>query len=437
MPTMKNLIFVFVCFFAIGAFAQNNEGNRSTFYVTYGQTGANLRLFNEMLANKGLTPMRSGYSNLGMGYQTRYNDFILGFEIYQNAGLKSTFNGYDIDYRSTRALLNVGYALTEEGRFQFIHYMSLGSGFLNFQMLRENTAQNINQFLEQPQHGFILRDGNIHKGSRYFTGLLTEIGFQMSYDLDIPGREEVFEVMAKFGYSFSPFEESWELNGIRFGNVQSGAFFRVGTGISLPDRNFFYRDASLSAQILTGFHFTQPNRFNESLEANGLEAFEGRPNNWGVKILGESKGWLYGMDLYNLGMKGQAKENHSHTLNSVRMYGNAGYKFFERKNFEIGGLAGLGYANIRYTLTNNVKPDFPRLFEEPDFDGYLRNAGMMAKPELYIAYGIPFTSENVFNLLFSVHGGYEVPLSRYRLASVPMYQYMSNSYLHFTVGIRP
>jgi hypothetical protein len=39
-------------------------------YMTYGKTGANLREFNEMLGNKGLSPMRKGYSNLSFGYLT-------------------------------------------------------------------------------------------------------------------------------------------------------------------------------------------------------------------------------------------------------------------------------------------------------------------------------------------------------------------------------
>lgn len=428
------LLFTFSISFS---FAQSNKGNRSTLYTTYGTTGANMRLFNEMLDNKGLTPMRKGYSNLGLGYQTRYNDFILGFEIYQNAGLKSTFNSYDIDYRTTRVLLNVGYSLTEEGRFQFIHYMSVGSGFLNFQMLQENPAQTVNRFLESPAHGFILRDGNIHKGSRHFSGFLTEIGFQASYDLDIPGREEVLEIMAKFGYSFSPFENSWEMNGIQFSNAQSGAFIRAGVGISLPDHNFFYRDASLGIHLISGLHFTSPDQFNSLLEENGLEPFNERPNNWGVKVLGESKGWLYGVDLYNVALKGTAKENVTHTLNSVRLYGNLGRKFFERRNLELGGLAGLGYANLRYSLIDNTKPDFPLLFEEPDYDGYLRKSGIMAKPELYIMYSVPFSLDKGINLVFGVHGGYEAPLSRFRLLDTPMYKYMANPYLHFSVGIRP
>ncbi|MCH7409715.1 hypothetical protein MM239_09940 [Belliella sp. DSM 111904] len=434
---MRKLLFICVFLISTIAVGQKNEGNRSTFYFTQGYTGANLRLFNEMLASKGLSQMRNGYSNLGLGYQTRYNDFILGVELFQNNGRRSTFNGYNLDYRTTRAMINVGYALTEEGRFQFIHYMSVGTGFMNFQMLKDIPNERISEFLREPAQGYILREGNIHKGSRYFSGFLTEIGFQMSYDLDIPGREEVLEIMTKFGYSFSPFEEGWDLNGVKFGNAQSGAFIRVGAGISLPDRNFFYRDASISAQLLTGFHFTSPNRFNEALEANGYNAFEGRPNNWGLKILGDSKGWLYGMDVYNVGLKGEANETYSHTLNSVRLYGNAGYKFYDRRNVEIGGLAGLGYGNLRYTLTNDTKPDFPRLFEEPDFDGQLRARGLMGKPELYIAYGLPLSKTNMFNLIFSVHGGYEVPLGRYTLADIPMYQYMGNSYLHFTVGIRP
>ncbi|MCH7402145.1 hypothetical protein ACFOUP_18945 [Belliella kenyensis] len=434
---MRKLLFICVFLIATVAVGQKNEGNRSTLYFTQGYTGANLRLFNEMLASKGLSPMRKGYSNLGLGYQTRYNDFILGVELFQNAGRKSTFYDYDIDYRTTRAMINVGYALTEEGRFQFIHYMSVGTGFMNFQMLRERPNDRISEFLSDPAQGYILREGNIHKGSRYFSGFLTEIGFQMSYDLDIPGREEVLEIMTKFGYSFSPFEEAWDLNGVKFGNIQSGAFIRVGAGISLPDRNFFYRDASISAQLLTGFHFTAPNRLNEALESNGYSGFDGRPNNWGLKILGDSKGWLYGMDVYNLGLNGKADDTYSHTLNSVRLYGNAGYKFYDRRNVEIGALTGLGYGNLRYTLSNDSKPDFPRLFEEPDFDGQLRARGLMGKPELYIAYGLPLSKTNMFNLIFSVHGGYEVPLGRYKLADIPMYQYMGNSYLHFTVGIRP
>ncbi|MCH7414693.1 hypothetical protein MM213_14430 [Belliella sp. R4-6] len=434
---MRTVLIFYLFLISSFSLAQSHKENRSTMYVTYGTTGANMRLFNEMLENKGLSPMRKGYTNLGLGYQTRYNDFILGFELYQNSGLGSNFNDYSIDYRTSRVLLNVGYALTEEGRFQFIHYMSIGSGFLNFQMLKEGPEQNMNEFLQNPQQGFILRDGNIHKGSRYFSGLLTEIGFQTSYDIPIPGREEVLEVMAKFGYAFSPFENSWELNGMQFSSTQSGAFIRAGVGISLPDHNFFYKDASLGIHLLTGFHFTKANEFNQVLIENGYEPFDQRPNNWGLKILGESKGWLYGVDVYNLALKGSAKENQSHTLNSVRLYANTGLKLFERKNLEFGGLAGIGYANLRYTILDKDKPDFPLLFEEPNYDGYVRKAGLMAKPEVYMAYSMPFNSNNVANLVFGIHAGYEAPLSRFRLNDIAMYKYMANPYLQFSIGIRP
>ena len=229
--------------FIVPLFGQSEKTNRTTMYTTFGKTGANLREFNEMLDSKGLTPMRNSYSNLSFGYQTRFNDFVLGVELFQNNGLKSEFNSYIIDYQTTRFYVNVGFAFTEEGNFQLIHYMSFGSGFVNFRMLRENPVNTLDGFLQSPEHGFILREGNLHKGTLNMSGFLTEIGFQMSYDLPIPGREEAFELLARFGYSFSPFEDSWKLNDISFSNIQSGAFIRLGVGISLPDHNYFYKDA--------------------------------------------------------------------------------------------------------------------------------------------------------------------------------------------------
>ncbi len=416
---------------------QSEKTNRTTMYTTFGKTGANLREFNQMLESKGLTPMRNSYSNLSFGYLTRFNDFVLGVELFHNNGLKSEFNNYVLDYQTTRFYVNVGFAFTEEGNFQLIHYMSFGSGFVNFQMLRENPANSLGGFLQSPEHGFILREGDLHKGTLNMSGFLTEIGFQMSYDLPIPGREEAFEVLARFGYSFSPFEDSWKMNDISFGSIQSGAFIRLGVGISLPDHNYFYKDASLGAHFIYGMHFTAPDGFNRILEENGLQPFTGRPNNWGLKVLGESKGLLYGFDFYNLGLSGQANESKSHTLNSLRLYGNIGMKFFERRNLELGGLGGLGFGNIRYSLLSDTKPDFPRLFEEPLHDGYLRNAGLMAKPELYLAYGIPISALSSSKLILGIHGGYELPLSNYKLKDFSMYQYMANPYLQFSVGIRP
>lgn len=422
--------------FVFPAFSQSPKSNRTTMYMTYGKTGANLREFNQMLGNKGLSQMRNSYSNLSFGYLTRFNDFILGLELFQNSGPGSNFDGYVIDYHSTRFYLNVGFAFTEEGNFQLIHYMSVGTGFLNFQMLKENPAQNLETFFENPEHGFILRDGNLHKGSLNMTGFLTEIGFQMSYDLPIPGREEAIELLARFGYSFSPFEDSWKLNGIRFNSTQSGAFIRMGAGITIPDHNFFYKDAAIGGHFVFGFHFTKPDGFNEALTANGLAPFKGRPNNIGLKVLGENRGLLYGLDFYNLGLSGEADESRSHTLNSLRIYGNVGLKFFERRNLELGGTGGLGYGNIRYSLISNDKPDFPRLFEEPLHDAFLRKGGLMAKPEVFIAYGIPFSPNHSSKIMFGINGGYEIPLANYKLLDLPMASYMSNPYFQLSVGIK-
>ncbi|WP_245917347.1 hypothetical protein [Mongoliibacter ruber] len=417
--------------------AQLERATRSSMYVNFGRTGANLREFNLMLQDKGLTPMRKSYSNFGFGYQTRFNDFILGLEVLQSSGPASNFNGYEIDYRSTRFLLNVGFSFTEEGPFQLIHYMAIGSGSLNFQMLRESDANSIDAFLQQPQQGFILRDGNIQKSSLNMTGFLTEIGFHTSYDFPIPGRDESLEILARFGYAFSPFEDSWNLNGINFGAAQAGAFFRVGAGITLPDHNFFYRDASIGAHLIYGLNFTTPDALNSNLEENGLQPFSGRPNNIGLKILGFNRNKLYGVDFYNLGLSGQANETMNHNLNSVRIYGNAGLILFDLRNIEVGVLGGLGYGNLRYTLYSPNKPDFPSLFEQPDFDGYVRSAGLMGKPELMVTYALPTNRGNFYDIIFGVHAGYELPLTPYNFLGLPMFKYMANPYLQFTLGIRP
>jgi hypothetical protein len=434
---MRKYLFLAVFTLTSGLlFAQADRSSRTTMYMTYGRTGANLREFNNMLASKGLSPLRNGYSNLSFGYMYRFNDFVVGMELFQNHGPKSRFDNYEIDYNSTRFYLNVGFSFTEEGRFQLIHYMSIGSGFLNFQMMPVEEPGTFQALMDNPAQGFVLREGNLHKGSWYMTGFLTEIGFQMSYDLPIPGRQEAFELLARFGYSFSPFEDSWKMNGIRFNAAQSGPFLGIGAGITLPDQNFFYRDASLGAHLVYGMHFTRPDELNAILEENGFASFDGMPNNWGLKILGETKGFLYGVDFYNLGLWADANESKSQTLNSIRVYANAGLKFFEQKNLEMGGMAGLGYGNIRYTLTDDSKPDFPLLFEEPKHDGMLKNGGLMAKPEVYIAYGIPI-SINKSRVIVGLHGGYELPMARYRLGDLSMSKYMSNPYLQFSLGFRP
>lgn len=435
---MKHTIGLFICLvFSQIVLAQSAMTNRSTFYGTIGSTGANLREFNNLLAEKGLSPMRKGYTNYTLGYMARFNDFILGMELIQSSGPRSDFDDYQLGYRTTRAMLNVGFSFTEEGRFQLIHYMAVGAGYLNFQMIRPQEPSSFNQFIANPQQGFIIRDGNVQKSSLNLTGFLTEFGFHMSYDLPIPGRNEALELIGKFGYSFSPFENSWNLNGVSFSSIQSGAFFRVGAGISIPDHNYFYKDADIGIHLIGGINFTSPSALNTKLAEAGLNGFSGRPNNWGLKIMGFSKDWLYGVDVYNLGMGGDANEQYKHTLNSVRLYANLGKKFFEFKNIEMGVLGGLGYGNLRYTLYNPNKPDFPELFENPDFDGRLTGRGLMVKPELYLGYGLPLALGKFFKIFTAVHAGYEQPIGAYRLADLGMASYMSNPYIQFSVGIRP
>lgn len=406
-------------------------------YGFTGVSGANLRQFNEMLSLRGLSPLQNRYRTYGLGYQARINDFLAGLELSHHQSKASNFDAYEIRYRTTRALFNVGYALTEEGKFQLIHYMSLGVGYLNFEMLPSENTRNLEFFLLEPEEGFILRENDIHKGTQYFGDFLTEIGFQLSYDFDLPGRKEAIEILAKVGYSFSPFEGKWQMNGMAFDNTQSGAFLRLGAGISLPDRNFFYKDASIGISLFRGFHFRNPDILNAELEKFGYAPFDGKPANVGIRILGETDGLLYGVDVFNSALEGRATTTKNHSLNSLRIYGNAGLKFFQLKNFAVGVLGGIGYGNIRYTLTQNQKPDFPELFERRNFDGYLRNSGMMAKPELTFEYGIPVTKRNFFDLVVSASVGYELAMGNYRLGELGMSRFMTGPMVGLTLGVRP
>jgi hypothetical protein len=437
--TPTKSVFFFLLFFSLSVSLRGQEliNKRSSFYGFTGVSGANLRQFNEMLSERGLSPMRNRYRTYGLGYQARINDFFVGFELSQHQSKTSDLDDFEIRFRASRALVNVGYSLTEEGKFQLIHYMSLGVGYLNFEMLPAKSTQNLESFLLFPREGFILRENNIQKGTQYFGDFLTEIGFQLSYDFDLPGRKEALELMAKVGYSFSPFEGKWQMNGMDFSNTQSGAFLRLGAGISLPDRNFFYKDATVGISVYRGFHFNKPDALNAALEKTGHAPFEGTPSNVGVRILGETDGFLYGVDVFNSALKGQASNAQDHSLNSLRIYGNAGIKFFQLKNFAIGAMGGFGYGNIRYTLTQNVKPDFPELFEERYFDGYLKNSGMMAKPELLVEYGFPMTGRNLFDIVVSASAGYELAVGNYRLGGLGMANYLSGPMLGLTVGVRP
>lgn len=437
---MRFLCVLLVLWMSLGpVWAQESKNQRSSLHFLTGSSGANIRDFNEMLATKGLSPLRKGYNTFGMSYQNRFNDFILGLEVVHNNGPTSSFRDYEIDYRSSRVYFNVGYAFTElDQTFQLIHYMSLGVGYLNFEMLKDVGDKSLSEFLDNPAHGFIIRQNDIHKGTLNMGGFLTEIGFQLGYHLNIPGWEESLELISKVGYSFSPFEDAWNNRGMSFDNIQSGAFVRLGAGITLPQENFFYRDASLAAHFFYGSHFTKPNALNAALEAQGYRALAGRPSNMGLKILGENRGRLYGVDLYNLSQHGTASDRYSHSLNSVRVYGNLGKKLYEGRSFEWGVLGGVGYGNLRYTMSNQAEQaHFPSLFEEPDQDGDLKDWGFMAKPEVYVSYLMPLSQSAVFDIVGSLYAGYEMPLSRYTLADLNMRKYMGGPYLQLGVGIRP
>ncbi|WP_228692112.1 hypothetical protein [Lunatimonas sp.] len=435
---MRLITLVVGCFLSVvHLYAQDTSSRRSSLFLTYGTSGANVREFNEMLAEKGISPLRNGYTSLGLGYHTRVNDFIFGAEIYQSNGPKSTYGEFEIDYRTSRFYFNVGYALTEEGRVQFLHYMSMGVGYMNFQMLRAGGPTDLEPFLAEPHQGFILRKNNIHKGSHYLGGFLTEIGFQLGYDLDIPNMAETLSVITKFGYSFSPFERAWNRNGLAFDNIQSGAFLRLGAGISLPDRNIFYGDATMSFHFFYGKNDVSIDGLNDLLQQNSYQALPRVGGNIGVKVIGENARKMYGLEIWNLASYGQANEDYAHTLNSIRFYSNFGRQLYKRKNLELGVLGGMGYAGVRYTLENRHKTDFPRLFEEPLYDGTLVTRGLMVKPEVVLAYVMPVSSIKLFDVVYSLHGGYEYPLGRYNLGGVSMREFMQGPYLQFSVGIRP
>lgn len=402
-----------------------------------GTSTAKLNQFDQLLGDRGISGLPNRYQTYGLGAQSRINDLVVGFELYQNRGGRATLDDYRIDYRTSRALLNIGYSFTEESRFQLIHYMSLGLGYLNVQMLPDEQPDQLAPFLVEPATGFVLRENDIQKGTGKYGNFLTEIGFHLSYDFPIPGREESISLIGKFGYSFSPFEDKWNLAGVSFENTQAGAFLRLGAGVTIPDRSFFYKDASISLYLLNSFHFTKPEKFNEALVDAGLNPLEGRPSNFGLKIIGQSEKFLYGVEVYNLAMDGAASTFQSHSLNSLRVYADAGMKFLQIKNFGMGALAGLGYGNLRYTITQDVKPDFPELLEQRNFDGYLRNGGVMAKPELFFEYGIPVQNGNLFDLMISTSLGYELPLGNFKLADLGMASYMAAPYWNLAIGIRP
>ena len=435
---MPRLLLLFsLLLLGAGLQAQGFLANRPSIYGFTGTSGANLSQFNALLNERGILPIPNKYNSFGLGYQVRLNDVIFGVELSQHQSQPAEIGVHDFQYRGSRALLNLGYSLTEEGKFQLIHYLSLGVGYLNVQLLSKEQSTSLESFLKNPGQGFILRENNIQNGSHYFGDFLTEIGFQLSYDFPIPNRKEALVVIAKAGYSFSPFVDSWKMNGLSFDNAQAGAFLRVGTGISLPDRNFFYKDATIGISLIRGFHFSKPEKFNTYLQEQGYQALEGSPSQLGLRILGETDGLLYGMDVFNVVQKGRASTMQSHSLNSLRIYANVGKKLFQYKNWGIGAMGGLGYGNLRYSLLQDVKPDFPALLDQRNFDGYLRKSGIFLKPELLIEYGLPMTKRKIFDVVFSTSVGYEQVIPGFKLGGLSMNSYQSASFLTFGVGIRP
>ncbi len=434
---MPRLLLLFsLLLLGAGLQAQGFLANRPSIYGFTGTSGANLSQFNALLNERGILPIPNKYNSFGLGYQVRLNDVIFGVELSQHQSQPAEIGVHDFQYRGSRALLNLGYSLTEEGKFQLIHYLSLGVGYLNVQLLPKEQSTSLESFLKNPGQGFILRENNIQNGSHYFGDFLTEIGFQLSYDFPIPNRKEALVVIAKAGYSFSPFVDSWKMNGLSFDNAQAGAFLRVGTGISLPDRNFFYKDATIGISLIRGFHFSKPEKFNTYLQEQGYQALEGSPSQLGLRILGETDGLLYGMDVFNVVQKGRASTMQSHSLNSLRIYANVGKKLFQYKNWGIGAMGGLGYGNLRYSLLQDVKPDFPALLDQRNFDGYLRKSGIFLKPELLIEYGLPMTKRKIFDVVFSTSVGYEQAIPGFKLGGLSMNSYQSGPFLTFGVGIR-
>ena len=435
---MPRLLLLFsLLLLGAGLQAQGFLANRPSIYGFTGTSGANLSQFNALLDERGILPIPNKYNSFGLGYQARLNDVIFGVELSQHQSQPAGISVHDFQYRGSRALLNLGYSLTEEGKFQLIHYLSLGMGYLNVQLLPKEQSTSLESFLKNPGQGFILRENNIQNGTQYFGDFLTEIGFQLSYDFPIPNRKEALVVIAKAGYAFSPFVDSWKMNGLSFDNAQAGAFFRVGTGISLPDRNFFYKDATIGVSMIRGFHFSKPEKFNAYLQEQGYQALEGSPSQLGLRILGETDGLLYGMDVFNVVQKGRASTTQSHSLNSLRIYANVGKKLFQYKNWGIGAMAGLGYGNLRYSLLQDVKPDFPTLLDQRNFDGYLRKSGISLKPELLLEFGLPMTKRKIFDVVFSTSAGYEQAIPGFKLGGLSMNSYQSGPFLTFGVGIRP
>ena len=163
--THRIFYILFFCLVGMNVHAQGFLANRPSMYVFTGTSGANLSQFNALLEERGELPLQNRYNTYGLGYQARLNDFIFGFELTHHQSQAVEIQSDRFQFRTSRALVNFGYSLTEEGKFQLIHYLSMGVGYLNVHVLPKEQSKELSVFLDDPGQGFILRKHNIQKGS--------------------------------------------------------------------------------------------------------------------------------------------------------------------------------------------------------------------------------------------------------------------------------
>ena len=144
------LLLFFLLLLGSGLHAQGFLANRSSIYAYTGTSGANLSQFNALLDERGILPIQNKYNSFGLGYQARLNDIIFGFELSQHQSQPAEIGAHRFQYRASRAMVNLGYSLTEEGKFQLIHYLSLRLGYMNVQLLPQEQSKDLKTFLQDP-----------------------------------------------------------------------------------------------------------------------------------------------------------------------------------------------------------------------------------------------------------------------------------------------
>ncbi len=94
--------------------AQGFLANRSSLYAFTGTSGANLSQFNTLLKERSQLPIPNRYNSFGLGYQARLNDFIFGLEVSHHQSRTAELGAHRFQYRTSRALVNLGYSLTND-----------------------------------------------------------------------------------------------------------------------------------------------------------------------------------------------------------------------------------------------------------------------------------------------------------------------------------